>query len=314
MNAQSITKDVGGKWHGSYGLCHCPGPNHAHGDKHPSLQVSDGEQEVMVHCFAGCDWREVKSILRSRGLLPASDDNTYPQRPDPDELERIRQDRAEKDAKRSLAALRVWKQCSPASSGGLADTYLKSRGLWLPDCDVIQETESLIHGDSGQAFPAMVCLVEQGSNPVGVATPDPAVKGRCPIGIHRTYLCQDGAGKALVDRNKAMLGRCSGGAVRLFPIAEKMAVAEGVETALAVNRLSSLNTWAALSTSGLIGLILPDQVRNIVIAADNDQNGAGERAAIAAAKRWTAEGRKVEITMPSKAGTDWLDHLNAGGV
>ena len=64
-----------------------------------------------------------------------------------------------------------------------------------------------------------------------------------------------------------------------------------------------------MSSSGLINLALPDEVREIVIAADHDENGVGERAANAAAKRWHSEGRKVEITMPTSPGSDWLDVL-----
>jgi len=32
----------------------CPGPLHEHGDKHPSLSVTDGTKGVLLHCYAGC--------------------------------------------------------------------------------------------------------------------------------------------------------------------------------------------------------------------------------------------------------------------
>ncbi len=38
MNAQEITKALGGHWHGSYGTAKCP----CHDDHEPSLSVRDG--------------------------------------------------------------------------------------------------------------------------------------------------------------------------------------------------------------------------------------------------------------------------------
>ena len=38
MNAQEITKALGGQWHGSYGTAKCP----SHDDREPSLSIRDG--------------------------------------------------------------------------------------------------------------------------------------------------------------------------------------------------------------------------------------------------------------------------------
>ena len=72
---------------------------------------------------------------------------------------------------------------------------------------------------------------------------------------------------------------------------------------------SSSEYQAALSTSGLVSLILPPIVRLVLIAADHDTNGAGERAARAAAFRWLGEGRRVRIAMPPEPGSDFNDVL-----
>ena len=50
-------------------------------------------------------------------------------------------------------------------------------------------------------------------------------------------------------------------------------------------------------------------VRTVIILVDNDANGAGERAARAAAERWRAEGRRVWIAMPAAVGQDFNDLL-----
>ncbi len=68
MTARGITTALGGPWHGSNGMVKCP--TH-HPDTEPSLKVSNGENgEIVIHCFGGCPWAEVKDALRRDGLLP----------------------------------------------------------------------------------------------------------------------------------------------------------------------------------------------------------------------------------------------------
>ena len=50
-------------------------------------------------------------------------------------------------------------------------------------------------------------------------------------------------------------------------------------------------------------------MRRIIIAADNDVRGAGQRNALAAYDRWTAEGRSVRIKTPPDVGDDFNDVL-----
>ena len=70
-------------------------------------------------------------------------------------------------------------------------------------------------------------------------------------GIHRTFLLEDGSGKA--PAGKKMLGSMADGAVRLFPIGadNHLGIAEGIETALAAQAIFGIPTWAALSADGL---------------------------------------------------------------
>ena len=55
--------------------------------------------------------------------------------------------------------------------------------------------------------------------------------------------------------------------------------------------------------------VLPPEVRRIAIAADNDASGVGQRNALAAYDRWTAEGRSVRIVAPPVVGDDFNDVL-----
>jgi phage/plasmid primase-like uncharacterized protein len=112
-----------------------------------------------------------------------------------------------------------------------------------------------------------------------------------------------------------MLGRAAGGAERLAPAAETLLIGEGIETCLAAMQATAQPAqpaqpaWAALSTAGLVALALPPVSQEIVILADHDRSGAGERAARIAATRWIAEGRRVRIAIPPEPGSDFNDVL-----
>jgi len=159
--------------------------------------------------------------------------------------------------------------------------------------DVLRFHPQLRH-PTDEVWPAMIALVEQVASAFGAA-------------ILRTYLARDGHGKAPVEPSKMMLGRCSGGAVRLAPASDCLLVGEGIETCLSAMQETGLPAWAALSTSGLKALDLPTAVKEVIVLADGDD--PGESAAICAAMRWTREGRVVRIARPPP-GSDFNDLLD----
>jgi hypothetical protein len=181
----------------------------------------------------------------------------------------------------------IWREAQSAKST-LVEYYLHSRGFNLPVPKTIRFHPSLYHALSKQFFPCMVSAI--------LKWPDQTL-----IGVHRTYLDPVTAKKASVDINKMMLGKASGGAVRLSPLSELLIVAEGIESALSVLQVQSNATvWAALSAGGIKNLCLPDEtiVETIIIAADHDPTGI--KAAIQAANLWALMGRKVKIALPPK--------------
>ena len=103
-----------------------------------------------------------------------------------------------------------------------------------------------------------------------------------------------------------MLGPCRGGAVRLANPSDVLLVGEGIETSLAAMLATGHPAWAALSTSGLRALDLPNDVRDVIVLADGDE--AGEAAARDCAWRWKREGRRVRIARPAQ-GLDFNDLL-----
>ena len=133
------------------------------------------------------------------------------------------------------------------------------------------------------------------------------------IGTHLTYLRRDGAGKAALPKqyHREIRGALAGGAIRLFPFdpAVELILCEGVETGLAAAELFVRPCWSAVYAGGLRSLALPPDVRRIIIAADNDVSGAGQRNALAAYDRWTAAGRSARIKIPPDVGDDFNDVL-----
>lgn len=70
-SSSDIAKALHGVRNNSGYLCRCPVAGHGkgRGDRSPSLSLSDGKSGLLVHCFAGCDARDVLAELRRRGLL-----------------------------------------------------------------------------------------------------------------------------------------------------------------------------------------------------------------------------------------------------
>jgi len=133
------------------------------------------------------------------------------------------------------------------------------------------------------------------------------------VAVHRTFLAPGGTGKAAVEPVRMTLGDVRGAAVRLYPAAPHIVVAEGIESALAAAELLGLPAWAATSAGNLAdAMALPPEVRTVTIAADND--APGRQAARAAALRWRAEGRTVKVATPDKPGADFNDLLRARGA
>jgi len=127
--------------------------------------------------------------------------------------------------------------------------------------------------------------------------------------VHRTFFSKKG--QRLENTAKMMLGPCSGGAVWLSNSAGPIVVCEGIETGLSL--LSGLlqgphTVLAALSTSGIRGLTLPLRPRELIIATDSDDSGAGEESGNALARSAHALGWSVSL-MPAPSGMDWNDAL-----
>ena len=108
-----------------------------------------------------------------------------------------------------------------------------------------------------------------------------------------------------------MLGPCRGGAVRLAAPGDVLMVGEGIETCLAAMQATGHAAWAALSTSGLRTLDLPNDVRDVIVLADGDD--PGEAAARDCAWRWKREGASRAYRPPA-AGNGFQRHADGPRV
>jgi putative DNA primase/helicase len=256
----------------------------------------------LVYCHAGgCSQQDLIKALRKAGLRPDGRDREMPH------VKRRLRAKARTAAEpppspddpsldpHSEAALAIWHRGQSIASTP-AETYLRFRGYTGPIPPSLRFTRGK-HPSDGRYHPMMVgAVVLEGSMDRGVA-------------VHRTFLRPDGLGKADLDPDKMTLGRCKGGAVPLAPPSPILAVSEGIESGLSYMAGSGIGTWAALSANGIRNLILPEIVRQVVLAVDPDP--VGLMAARSAARRWLSESRHVSFARPP-LGLDFNDLARAG--
>jgi hypothetical protein len=296
MTAREITAALAGcERSGAWWRCRCP----VHGSTGATLALPDGGRSGLIAlCHAGCSRSDILDELRRRGLIDDTNNFDAPP-PDPVEFERQREAEARDRQRRIAEARDFWKHETVPPPGTAVERYwLLARGLALPIPSTIRASRSWLRHREGGGRPAMIVLVEHIDHG--------------PVAIHRTWLAVDGTAKASFREPRLSLGPTGGAAIRLAPANERapVVVAEGIETGASVMTATGYPAWAALSAGGIERLILPPLplAAVVIIAADHDRNGVGERAARTAAERWIGEGRQVRIAMPREPG-DFNDVL-----
>lgn len=272
-------------------------PVHGSG-KNQALSITAQDGKVLLHCFAGCATDAILEALDlTWGELHEGSECRW--NPAPRALPTPKP-----DGGRCTKTERLWAAATPLSGTCAASRYLRARGLPLGEYPAALRLhpglEYFHEGIAVGTFPAMLARVEHPEHGL--------------VALHRTYLAPGGAGKADVPSPKKLTGpthegATKGAAIRLYNPSERLALAEGIETALAVHLASGWRVWACVSAGGLERVELPSSVREVLIAADNDE--AGVNAANALARRLLDEGRTVRIATPPTPGADWLDVLNA---
>jgi hypothetical protein len=253
--------------------------------------------KVLLKCHTGCIYQAIVEALGGRpGSAPLGRHDVDPR------LVRRAQDRIE-------WARQIWRE-SRHARGTIVQDYLFGRGFtgempWKRQID--SHTPTSLNSSVGLAIPSSVRFHSGLKHKSGVWLPAMVAAiddlGGEMVGIHRSFLKPDGTGKAAVEPNKMMLGRLSGGAVRLTAGAPELVLCEGIETGLSILQATGLHVWATLGTSNIGKVELPDFVHTIIIAADHDDPGI--KAARAAAQSYRESGYRVRILTPQKEGCDF---------
>ena len=193
------------------------------------------------------------------------------------------------------AARRLWRRCR-AVAGSHAERYLHSRGLSRCRFAALRFHPALRYreGATVRRFPALVAAVT-------------ADGGRI-FGVQRTWLDPRRPAKAGVAVPRKALGRIHGLAVRFGAPDDgaPLVVGEGIETVLSlVTAVPEIRAAAALSAGSLGAFAPPPGVARLVIARDNDEDGA--LAAERLATRCARLGIAATVVVP--VGNDFNDDL-----
>ena len=207
------------------------------------------------------------------------------------------------------AARRLWRRCR-AIDGSHAERYLQARGLLQCRFAALRYHPELRYreGSAVRRFPALVAAV------TGDAPGSRSGAGGRLLGVQRTWLDPRAPAKAGVALPRKALGRIHGLAVRFGAPASGLAplvVGEGIETVLSlVTAVPEIRAAAALSAGSLGAFAPPPGVARLVIARDNDEDGA--LAAERLARRCAQAGIAATVIVP--VGNDFNDDLVALGA
>jgi hypothetical protein len=193
---------LGGTWHGNVAMCRCP----AHNDRTPSLSIRQGDRSILVTCFAGCDSADVLRAIARQAVIPVSD---------PVHIERSSESRTNPH-------WAIWQSALPVA-GTLGERYLAHiRRLTLPLAHV-RFHPRCPKGKGAQACfePALIVAMHHGSRITA---------------IQRIFLDRTTARRI----DKIVLGRSIGAAWTNDLVSERIAIAEGFETAAAYTQLKGI--------------------------------------------------------------------------
>jgi hypothetical protein len=260
------------------------------------LSVDAGDDgRLLVYCFGRCKFEDI--VAAAAEIEPPADGDDDGDAGD-DGHDVVVAPRASDQERIDDARRRYVRLILTPAAGTIAEVYLRRRGLTRPLPPVLQF--GICPHRRGGNFPALVAAIT-------------GVDGR-QTGFHLTFLKPDGASKAAFPDRKDQResrGVLHGGMVRFAEHDPRCAliIGEGLETTLSAMEIFDRPGWSAVSAAGLATVTLPSMVRRVIIAADNDISGAGQRVALAAYHRLIDEGREARIAMPPIAGTDFNDVL-----
>ena len=199
---------------------------------------------------------------------------------------------------RVQAARRLWRACR-SIDGTHAEAYLRARAIHRCRFPTLRFHPALNYRDRHgfRRLPALVAAVAGDDGAIG--------------GIHRTWLDPAAPAKAAVSSPRKALGRVHGRAVRFGNLERQtLLVGEGIETVLSlVTAVPAIPAAAALSAGSLAAFAPPAGLARLVVARDNDPEGA--QAAQRLRRRCRGLGIPTAVVVPERG--DFNDDLIAFG-
>jgi hypothetical protein len=246
-----------------------------HGDSTPSLSITDrpAGDDVDVFCHVGCDWKEIKDRFRADGLLPEwtpekKNGATSPHASIP------APSKPPQDEEPSF----VWQKASRDDMAPVV-AYFAGRAITIDPLPICLRFNSYTAKDGERISMVVAAVTHPGDQAV--------------YAVQRLFLDLDA--NPPVKSGARMKGECHGRGVWFDRKGDKhtMVIGEGIETTLSAMQATGKNGVAALSTSGLKGIILPEETNVIYILVDSDprrdieaKSMPGQKAAVALARRF----------------------------
>ena len=186
--------------------------------------------------------------------------------------------------------------------GTVVESYLRQRGI------------TALHGTGSLRFHPSCYYRPEGDGPIenwpAIIASVTDLDGKL-TGIQRTWLHPGGGGKAPIDTPRRAMGHLIGNAVRFGTAGEAMAAGEGIETMMSLRCvLPTMAMVAALSAAHLAAILLPDALRRLYIARDNDPAGDGAVARLIG----RAQEAGIEAIALSPELVDFNDDLRTLGI
>jgi len=283
-------------------------------------QCGAGDGFRLVMNLLQCDFKHAASIVESylgNGWVNAHPIATTPAKT---------QEQPEKQQDKQAKLLSIFEQAKPLTPDSPAVQYLHQRGITLrARARIAPEIPQML-----RYHPALPYWTQHDSEPMHMGNRPALIAAITQLdgtlqGLHCTYLQQGTwqklaivhpqTGEPLPAKKMQTRygGALTGAAVQLYPIQNnRLAVAEGIETALAARELlpNCPPVWAALSANGMASLVLPGSINELWIIADNDTpRPIGMQAAETLANRAIKAGIAVKLWQPETQGWDALDEL-----
>jgi hypothetical protein len=269
-NAEQIVKELGGTWHGKFGMVLCP----AHADRNPSLSIAQGRKGPMFKCHAGCEFKDIMRALRAKKIEVGSTA--------PDEKA------AANTPSYSLSVVeRIWQSAKPLV-GTLGQRYLIARGLGM---------------DHARLRYIARCTFGPVKTPTitGPAIIVPMHLEDRLVGLQRIFL--DADDRQHYKRFKPVLCSERRAAMQLSRAGRTLALTEGAEDALAYTRLHNIPAWGLPGIEWLAHTAIPDGVEDLIIAFDRGK--PAQAAFDKYAPRLEKAGRSLLFDPPPAPSTDW---------